>query len=151
MVTAQFGDALASNGLREIQRPEIAEVVAAPADRLGPRAQLAGPWEGAGFNAISRSNDISHGGQDRFLELNITKEKLSSRSMHPSRSEDCSSDINMFGGGTTRRGASSSRPPVRDDRSGWTRVVQGAGRWQSSLAGEGDGEDRGEGPSSGPL
>jgi hypothetical protein len=77
MVTAQFGDALASSGLREIQRPEIAEVVAAPADPLGPRAQLAGPWEGAGFNAISCPNDISHGGQDRFLDLNITEEKLS--------------------------------------------------------------------------
>jgi hypothetical protein len=67
MVTAQFGDALASSGLREIQRPEIAEVVAAPADPLGPRAQVAGPWEGAGFNAISRPNDISHGGQARMV------------------------------------------------------------------------------------
>jgi hypothetical protein len=41
---------------------------------LGPLAQLPGTWTGHGFNTIWRPH---HGGnQDRFLELNLTTEKL---------------------------------------------------------------------------
>lgn len=40
---------------------------------LGPLAQLPGTWEGQGFNTIWRPHQ---GSQDRFLELNVTKETL---------------------------------------------------------------------------
>jgi hypothetical protein len=46
---------------------------APPADPLGPLAQLAGTWNGHGFNTIWRPHT---GGQDRFLELNLTTETL---------------------------------------------------------------------------
>jgi hypothetical protein len=54
---------------------------AAPADELGPLAQLVGDsgdgvWEGHGYNTIWRPHDLAQGGQDRFLELNLTTEKL---------------------------------------------------------------------------
>ena len=42
-------------------------------DPLGPLAQLPGTWRGHGFNTIWRPH---HGGQDRFLELNLTTETL---------------------------------------------------------------------------
>src|ERR1700761_8463867 len=41
---------------------------------LGPLAQLPGTWTGHGFNTIWRPHH--GGGQDRFLELNLTTEKL---------------------------------------------------------------------------
>jgi hypothetical protein len=49
---------------------------------LGPLEQLLGPdgepgrWEGEGFNTIWRPHELANGGQDRFLELNLTSEKL---------------------------------------------------------------------------
>ena len=43
---------------------------------LGSLSQLPGAWAGQGFNTIWRPNDISHSGQDRFLELNLTSETL---------------------------------------------------------------------------
>jgi hypothetical protein len=51
----------------------LAPIPAHPAGALGPLAQLPGTWEGHGFNTIWRPH---HGGQDRFLELNLTTEKL---------------------------------------------------------------------------
>lgn len=42
-------------------------------DPLGPLAQLPGTWTGNGFNAIWRPHQP---GEDRFLELNLTTEKL---------------------------------------------------------------------------
>jgi len=55
---------------------------AAPAgDPLGPLAELPGPaetpgtWVGHGFNAIWRPHPLTSG-QDRFLELNLTDDKL---------------------------------------------------------------------------
>lgn len=50
-----------------------AAVPAHPAGPLGPLAQLPGTWKGHGFNTIWRPH---HGGQDRFLELNLTTETL---------------------------------------------------------------------------
>lgn len=56
-------------------------VSAAAADPLGPLAGLPGPgdqpgvWAGHGFNAIWRPHRASTG-QDRFLELNLTDDKL---------------------------------------------------------------------------
>lgn len=47
--------------------------LARPADPLGPLAQLPGTWKGHGFNTIWRPH---HGGQDRFLELNLTTETI---------------------------------------------------------------------------
>ncbi len=44
-----------------------------PGGVLGPLAELPGTWSGEGFNTIWRPH---HGGQDRFLELNITNETL---------------------------------------------------------------------------
>jgi hypothetical protein len=44
-----------------------------PAGMLGPLARLHGTWKGHGFNTIWRPH---HGGQDRFLELNLTTETL---------------------------------------------------------------------------
>jgi hypothetical protein len=46
----------------------------AAADPLGRLAGLAGAWSGTGFNVIWRPNSAA--GQDRFLELNLTKETL---------------------------------------------------------------------------
>jgi hypothetical protein len=61
-----FGDP----GLDEL-RPALAATH--PAGPLGPLAQLPGAWKGHGFNTIWRPH---HGGQDRFLELNLTSETL---------------------------------------------------------------------------
>ena len=52
-------------------RPAL--VASHPAGPLGPLAQLPGTWKGHGFNTIWRPH---HGGQDRFLELNLTTETL---------------------------------------------------------------------------
>jgi hypothetical protein len=54
---------------------------AGTADPLGPLAELPGPgnqpgvWAGHGFNAIWRPH-LASTGQDRFLELNLTDDKL---------------------------------------------------------------------------
>jgi hypothetical protein len=55
--------------------PAAAAVRAAPTNPLGPLAQLPGTWVGHGFNAIWRPH-LASSGQDRFLELNLTDEKL---------------------------------------------------------------------------
>lgn len=81
-----------------IAEPEF-EAAGLPADPLGPLAGLVGTWEGKGFNTIWRPHDITHGGQDRFLELNETKEKLAFTKINgpiPNRGL-LMGDINMFG------------------------------------------------------
>jgi hypothetical protein len=64
---------------------------------LGPLAQLTGKWSGEGFNVIWRPNNAK--GQDRFLELNKTTERLEFDAIPgpiPNRGL-LQSDINMFG------------------------------------------------------
>ncbi|MGN6174985.1 MAG: heme-binding protein [Streptosporangiaceae bacterium] len=56
--------------------PPIEEPAALAADPLGPLAGLAGNWTGKGFNVIWRPHPLNPGGQDRFLELNVTSEQL---------------------------------------------------------------------------
>jgi hypothetical protein len=65
---------------------------------LGPLEQLAGTWEGTGFNTIWRPHFPS-GNQDRFLELNLTEETLVFEEIPgaiPNRGLD-QKDIEMFG------------------------------------------------------
>ena len=69
----------------------------APADPLGPLAQLPGTWTGTGFNTIWRPHHPSS--QDRFLELNLTTETLVFTAINgpiPNRGLVIP-DINMFG------------------------------------------------------
>jgi hypothetical protein len=55
--------------------PEQADIVSShAAGPLGPLAELPGTWKGHGFNTIWRPHH--GGGQDRFLELNLTTETL---------------------------------------------------------------------------
>lgn len=78
---------------------------AAPAgDPLGPLDELPGPgdtpgtWVGHGFNAIWRPHRVTSG-QDRFLELNLTDEKIVFTRINgdiPNRGLDMP-DINMHG------------------------------------------------------
>lgn len=78
--------------------------LAEPPDELGPLAQLIGAegkgvWEGEGFNTIWRPHPLAEGGQDRFLELNLTSEKLVFTRIPgkiPNRGLEMP-DINMFG------------------------------------------------------
>jgi hypothetical protein len=73
-------------------------------DELGPLAQLIGAdgkgeWQGDGFNTIWRPHPLAAGGQDRFLELNLTSEKLVFSKIEgkiPNRGL-LMPDINMFG------------------------------------------------------
>ncbi len=73
-------------------------------DELGPLAQLVGggdkaEWQGKGFNTIWRPHPLAEGGQDRFLELNLTSEKLVFERIKgkiPNRGL-LMPDINMFG------------------------------------------------------
>ena len=65
-------------------------------DPLGPLAQLPGTWTGHGFNTIWRPHT---GGQDRFLELNLTTETIVFSKINgpiPNRGL-VMPDINMFG------------------------------------------------------
>jgi hypothetical protein len=65
-------------------------------DPLGPLAALPGTWKGHGFNTIWRPH---HKVQDRFLELNLTKETLEFEEIPgeiPNRGL-LMRDINMFG------------------------------------------------------
>lgn len=79
-------------------------VVAQTVDPLGPLADLPGPgdtpgvWVGHGFNAIWRPHRLSSG-QDRFLELNRTDDKIVFTRIDgsiPNRGLDMG-DINMHG------------------------------------------------------
>lgn len=90
-----------------VEPPEPGQAVAEPADELGPLAQLIDPndpkgeghWEGEGFNTIWRPHPLTEGGQDRFLELNVTAEKLVFTRIDgkiPNRGL-LMPDINMFG------------------------------------------------------
>jgi hypothetical protein len=90
-------------GMPEIEEPETVQALAqVPA--LGPLEQLVGgqdvtTWEGHGFNTIWRPHPPPNGGQDRFLELNLTTEKLVFSKIHgkiPNRGL-LMPDINMFG------------------------------------------------------
>jgi hypothetical protein len=78
---------------------------AEPAEQLGLLAQLIGPdgktgeWKGQGFNTIWRPHPLAEGGQDRFLELNLTSETLAFKKIEgtiPNRGL-LMPDINMFG------------------------------------------------------
>jgi hypothetical protein len=77
---------------------------AEPPDELGLLTQLIGAdgkgeWQGKGFNTIWRPHALAEGGQDRFLELNITSEKLKFEAIKgkiPNRGL-LMPDINMFG------------------------------------------------------
>jgi hypothetical protein len=63
---------------------------------LGPLAQLPGTWKGHGFNTVWRPH---HGGEGRFLELNLTTETLVFTKINgaiPNRGF-LMPDINMFG------------------------------------------------------
>ena len=73
-------------------------------DPLGPLAELPGPgttpgtWVGQGFNAIWRPHALTSG-QDRFLELNLTDDKIVFTRINgdiPNRGLDMP-DINMHG------------------------------------------------------
>jgi hypothetical protein len=94
--TAQTDDDFAFN---PVEAP-----AAEPRDELGPLAKLVGPdgkgeWQGKGFNTIWRPHPLAEGGQDRFLELNITSEKLVFERIKgkiPNRGL-LMPDINMFG------------------------------------------------------
>jgi hypothetical protein len=68
------------------------------ADPLGPLALLPGTWTGHGFNTIWRPHHPSNP-QDRFLELNLTTEKIVFTKINgpiPNRGL-LMPDINMFG------------------------------------------------------
>jgi hypothetical protein len=76
----------------------------ATGDPLGPLAELPGPgdtpgvWVGKGFNAIWRPHRLTSG-QDRFLELNLTDDKIVFTRIDgniPNRGLDMG-DINMHG------------------------------------------------------
>lgn len=80
--------------------PELANPIHLPfpniLNPLGPLASLPGTWEGTGLNTIWRP---FHGAQDRFLELNLTKETLEFTAISgpiPNRGL-LQADINMFG------------------------------------------------------
>ncbi|MGH2870040.1 MAG: heme-binding protein [Solirubrobacteraceae bacterium] len=83
--------------LPEAEQPKAAQVLATPADPLGPLAELVGTWTGHGFNTIWRPHRLP--AQDRFLELNLTTETIVFSKINgaiPNRGL-LMSDINMFG------------------------------------------------------
>jgi hypothetical protein len=66
-------------------------------ESLGPLADLPGHWSGVGFNLIARPDFA--GGNDIFLELNLTKETLDFATIGspiPNRGSE-QDDINLFG------------------------------------------------------
>jgi hypothetical protein len=71
--TAQIEPHVASDAWRAAERLTVDLTVGEPADPLGPLSELSGSWKGQGFNAIWRPHV---GGQNRFLELNLTTETL---------------------------------------------------------------------------
>jgi hypothetical protein len=87
-----------------VDEPHAEQAVIEPPDELGPLAQLIGPdgkgeWQGEGFNTIWRPHPLAEGGQDRFLELNLTSETLVFSKIDgkiPNRGL-LMPDINMFG------------------------------------------------------
>jgi hypothetical protein len=77
---------------------DAAPLAGLPPDPLGPLAQLPGTWSGTGFNTIWRPHHPANP-QDRFLELNLTTEKLVFTKINgpiPNRGLQMP-DINMFG------------------------------------------------------
>jgi hypothetical protein len=75
----------------------FAESAAPAPNPLGRLTELEGKWSGTGFNVIWRPNSVP--GQDRFLELNLTTEKLEFENIPgaiPNRGL-LQGDINMFG------------------------------------------------------
>jgi hypothetical protein len=84
--------------------PEIEAAPAAQTDPLGPLDRLVGAgeeatWIGEGFNTIWRPHAVAGGGQDRFLELNMTTDKIifsKIKGAIPNRGL-LMPDINMFG------------------------------------------------------
>lgn len=67
------------------------------ANNLGPLAELPGTWSGTGFNLIARPD--FQGGNDIFLQLNLTRETLEFDAIAgsvPNRGSS-QSDINLFG------------------------------------------------------
>ena len=85
-------------------RLSLAAAAPQTGDPLGPLADLPGPgdtpgtWVGHGFNAIWRPHRLTSG-QDRFLELNLTDDKLVFTRINgdiPNRGLDMP-DINMHG------------------------------------------------------
>ena len=82
--------------LPEVKRP-LRFTAAVTTSPLGPLQGLLGVWEGTGFNTIWRPNHTP--GQDRFLELNLTKETLEFNEIPgniPNRGF-LQGDIDMFG------------------------------------------------------
>jgi len=73
--------------------PPLTELLTA----LGPLAELPGTWSGRGFNLIARPDH--QGGNDIFLELNLTEETLVFDAIGgnvPNRGT-AQDDINLFG------------------------------------------------------
>jgi hypothetical protein len=68
------GDLAQADQLATERAADVAGFASAhPAGPLGALAPLEGAWRGTGFNTIWRPH---HGGQDRFLALNVTRETL---------------------------------------------------------------------------
>jgi hypothetical protein len=83
--------------IEDTQETQHVQTTDQPADPLGNLAELPGKWVGHGFNAIWRPHHPSS--QDRFLELNLTNEKLVFTKIDgpiPNRGLEMH-DINMFG------------------------------------------------------
>jgi hypothetical protein len=100
---AQTDPNFAFQGVAETADVVAAQTAALVADPLGPLADLPGPgntpgtWIGHGFNAIWRPFQVP--AHDRFLELNLTDEKLVFTRINgpiPNRGL-AMPDINMFG------------------------------------------------------
>jgi len=100
--TAQTDPDFEFKGIPEIEdSEEDLQAHAQPAGPLGPLAQLleGHTWVGNGFNTIWRPHTLAGSGQDRFLELNFTTEKLVFSKIEgkiPNRGL-LMPDINMFG------------------------------------------------------
>jgi hypothetical protein len=102
--TARTDPEFTFTGHPEIAAAAAGDAAAQQADPLGPLARLVGDgeeatWVGDGFNAIWRPHTLAGSGQDRFLELNLTTEKLvftRIKGAIPNRGL-LMPDINMFG------------------------------------------------------